>query len=98
VRGKAKGTISNQWRTVMGHLVEQGNQALPYDLWTVAAQKCGYTLDVKAVRDWLRRGVGAQQGFIERHGDTYRVSALAIEKFGFKTAEPPPEVTGDGSA
>jgi hypothetical protein len=98
-RGKEKGTISNQWRAVMGRMVKEvGQEPFPPNSWYEAARTLGYSMEIKSIRDWLRRGVGAQLGFIDRHGDSYSVSALAIEKFNLKTATPSPEVSSDGVA
>lgn len=86
-RGKPPGAISNQWREIMGRMVEQGNAPAPPSLWSAVAGARGYPLDTKAVRDWLRRGAGAKLGLIERHGEHYKVSQAAIEKFGFVVAK-----------
>ena len=55
-------------------------------------------MSVKAVRDWLRRAAVDEHKYIERNGDTYRVSQTAVERFNLMTAEPSPEVSSDGSA
>jgi hypothetical protein len=97
-RGKQPGTISNQWRAVMGKMAQSvGREPLPPDVWSAAARELGFKMEVKSIRDWLRRGVGAKLGFIDRDGDSdgYGVSQLAIEKFNLQTAAPPPEVSGD---
>jgi hypothetical protein len=85
-RGKVAGTISNQWRQVMARAVELGNDLMPAEGWVMVADLAGYQLTPRGTADWLRRGVGAQLGFIERRGDNYRVSETAIEKFGFQPA------------
>ena len=91
-RGKAAGTLSTQWRTILTEVAKQaGRQPLTPDLWTVIANECGYSLDTRAVRDWLFRGGGATAGYVVREGDAYRVSDMAIERFNLKTAEPPLE-------
>ena len=97
-RGKAPGTISNQWRAIMGKVVVDGNQAWTPDLWALAATETGHPMETKAARDWLRRAAEGPYGYIERQGEGYRVGAAAIEKFNLKTAAPPPEVPGDGAA
>jgi len=100
-RGKQKGTISNQWRAVMGKVVGTvDREPLPPEVWSAAAHEIGYKMAVKSARDWLRRGIGAQLGFIDRDGDSdrYSVSTLAIEKFNLRTAAPSQEVSGDGAA
>jgi hypothetical protein len=97
-RGKLRGTLSNRWREIMRRVVMEGNEPLPPDLWSVVAHQAGFDLEVKSARDWLRRGVGAQLGFIDRQGDAYRVSQAAIEKFNLKAATPPSEVPEDGVA
>ena len=93
-RGKEKGTISNQWRAVMGRMTETvGQQPFSPAAWCEAAHELGYKMEVKSIRDWLRRGIGAQLGYVDRHGDNYSVSALAIEKFNLKTATPIPDAS-----
>jgi hypothetical protein len=86
-RGKLAGTINNTYRETMRRVVEEGNNYLTPDLWAVASKECGYELSVKAARDWLFRGGGAKSGYVERSGNSYRVSALAIDRFGFKRPE-----------
>ena len=97
-RGKLAGTLSNRWRQVMALVAETGNHPTPPDGWVVAGEAAGFKLSPTATADWLRRGVGAKMGFIERIGNDYRVSQKAIQKFGFKTAKPPPEVPSNGFA
>jgi len=97
-RGKAPGTISGQWRSIMAAMVKGGNQPLTPELVAVLADANGYRLEVKAVRDWLRRAAASEHRFIEREGDACRVSAAAIERFHFQTAAPSREVPSDGAA
>ena len=94
-RGKAPGAINNSWRLTLSRVVEEGNNFLSPDLWAAAAKEVGVELQPKAARDWLYRGGGAKRGYVERRGDTYRVSDLAIEKFGLKAPKPPSEDTDD---
>jgi len=96
-RGKAPGTLSNQWRTIMEHVVLTGNRPSSPLQWSDMALVRGFNIEEKSVRDWLRRAAESEYHYIERIGDSYRVSDTAIQKFGFKTAEPPQEVPSGGS-
>lgn len=82
-KGRVKGSLTRQWQTVMSRFVELGNEFQDAEGWVTVAELAGYQLTPRGTADWLRRGVGSQLGYIERQGDTYRVSYRAIEKFSF---------------
>lgn len=84
VRGKAPGTLSNQWRAIMGAFVVGGNFASPPETWRGIAMHAGYDIDTKTARDWLRRTAKSEHRYIQQIEDGYRVSDLAIEKFGLR--------------
>jgi hypothetical protein len=84
-RGKAPGTLSNQWRSIMASFVFDGNMAATPEAWRRAAVQAGFAeIDTKAVRDWLRRAAKSEQRFIQQTVNGFRVSELAVEKFGLR--------------
>jgi hypothetical protein len=98
-RGKAPGSLSSQWRKIMAKIVAAGNDPMHPDYWCIAAAEAGFpAMEVKAARDWLRRAAASEYGFILKHGDGFNVSAAAVKKFHLRAPEPPPEVSGGGSA
>lgn len=92
-RGKAKGDISKVWRAVMAKVALAGNMPLSPDLWAVLSAECGRLVNVDAVRNWLRHGAAAENGYIVRTGDMYRLSDKAVQKFNLMVPDPP---TGQG--
>ena len=97
--GKPPGTLGSRWRSILGrHARTFGIGFAGPELWAANAATEGHPMSVKAVRDWLRRAAVDEHKYIERNGDTYRVSQTAVERFNLMTAEPSPEVSSDGSA
>jgi hypothetical protein len=79
--GRAPGSLSHQWRSILGAMVDQGNRYLSPQSVSTLAQVIGITIGDKTARDRLRRY--SEMGFTERNGETYRVSEMAITRFGF---------------
>jgi hypothetical protein len=92
-RGKARGSLNQQWRVVMGGVVAQGNQFLSPEGWAAIGRMMGYDIDTKRAAGWLRRGAGIEMDFIERNGDSYRVTDAAIERFGLAVNDTQPPFT-----
>lgn len=86
-RGKAPGTLSKQWRTIMAAFVSTGNDAAPPDKWQTIASRLGFSINLKAARDWLGRAAKSEHRFIQETQNGFRVSDLAIEKFGLRNLD-----------
>lgn len=93
-RGRIPGALSYQWRQILGVMVENGNQFVSPVTAAALAETIGVRIAPKAAADRLARYV--RKGFTERVGDTYRVTAGAIMRFGLqagvgKVRAPSPE-------
>ena len=93
-RGKTAGSINNTWKRILGRVVAEGNVFLTPDLWALAASVIGISVSEKAAKDWLYRGGGHTGGYVERQGNAYRVSDLAITRFNLRPPALPETSSG----
>jgi hypothetical protein len=100
-RGRMPGALSHQWRQILGVMVQNGNHFVSPPTVSALAEIVGIRVGPKTAADRLARYVG--KGFTERSGETYRVTMVAMTRFGLysgptKALEPRSEVPSSAPA
>ena len=95
--GRTHGTITGDYKRLVGEMVARGNSLMDSFAISVLAREIGLDLSPKRAGDRLRKY--STKGVAERVEDRYRISQATIQRYGFaQKTEPSPEGPRDGSA
>jgi hypothetical protein len=78
-RGKAKGAISGAWKSLLGLMVDAGNNPMDYEAIHKMSKKAGMEVEINSIRERAR--AYAKEGILDKDAAGLRVSKQAIEKY-----------------
>lgn len=93
-RGRQPGAISHEWRNTLGLLYWRNAGGFSIDHVVAAAHSNGLpNLGSRDAEDRMRAYI--ELGYVERHGDGFRVSELAAQKYEFSRRQTQEAPTAD---
>lgn len=84
--GRQPGAIKKEWREVLRDMLRNGNRPQSPSAISLLAERFGLPHDAKSIRERFRGF--ESHGFVEKVGDDYRVTDVAVQRFDLDGTSP----------